>query len=88
MIAKLVVYWTIIIDVITIDLSKQQKLDADPKTIQQVTFGGNLDQAAGSTMFFIIEEAKETVLDFSLETLWKYSNFIFCFNIKWLNITL
>ena len=50
---------------LAIDLSKQQKLDADPKTIQQINFTGNLDKAQGSTMFFIIEEAKETVLEFS-----------------------
>ena len=31
-------------------------------------FTGNLYQAAGATMFFIIEEAKETILDFSLGT--------------------
>ena len=60
---------------IAIDLSKQQKLDADPKAIQQINFTGNLDRAEGLTMFFIIEEAKETVLDFSKETvkvLWFY----------------
>ena len=51
-----------------IDLSKQQKLDADPKAIQQINFTGNLDRAEGSTMFFIIEETKETVLDFSKGT--------------------
>ena len=49
----------------TINLSKQQKLDADLKAIQQINFTGNLDRAEGSTMFCIIEEAKETVLDFS-----------------------
>ena len=54
--------------VLGIDLSKQQKLDADPKAIQQINFTGNLDRAEGSTMFFIIEEAKETVLDFSKGT--------------------
>ena len=53
---------------ISVDLSKQQKLDADPKTIQQINFTGNLDRAESSTMFFIIEEAKETVLDFSKGT--------------------
>ena len=53
---------------IAIDLSKQQKLDADPKVIQQINFTGNLDRAEGATMFFIIEEAKETVLDFSKGT--------------------
>ena len=60
---------------ITIDLSKQQKLDADPKTAQEINFTGNLDRAEGTTMFFIIEEAKETVLDISKRTvkvLWFY----------------
>ena len=50
---------------IAIDLSKQQELDSDPKTIQQINFTGNLENQ--STIFFIIEEAKETVLDFSQE---------------------
>ena len=50
---------------IPIDLIKQQKLDANPKTIQQINFTGNLDRAESSAMFFIIEEAKETVSDFS-----------------------
>ena len=54
---------------IAIDLSKQQALDADPKAIQQINFTANLDRAGNTTMFFIIEEAKETVLDFSQETL-------------------
>ena len=53
------------IDYIAIDLSKQQKLDADPKVIQQINFIGNLSRPQGATMFFIIEEAKETVLDCS-----------------------
>ena len=51
-----------------IDLSKQQALDADPRAIQQINFIGNLDRAGNTTMFFIIEEAKEAVLDFSKET--------------------
>ena len=42
----------------TIDLSKQQKLDSGTKAIQQINFAGNLEQKA--TIFFIIEEAKET----------------------------
>ena len=53
---------------IAIDLSKQQALDADPRAIQQINFTANLDRAGNTTMFFIIEEAKETVLDFSQET--------------------
>ena len=50
---------------IAIDLSKQQALDADPKALQQINFTGNLERDNGSIMFFIIEEAKENVLDFS-----------------------
>ena len=53
---------------IAIDLSKQQELDADPRAIQQINFTANLDRDEGATMFFIIEQAKETVLDFSQET--------------------
>ena len=53
---------------IAIDLSKQQVLDADPRAIQQINFTANLDRAGNTTMFFIIEEAKETVLDFSQRT--------------------
>ena len=50
---------------IVTDLSKQQAFDADPKAIQQINFTGILgwDPVANTTMFFIIEEAKETVLD-------------------------
>ena len=51
-----------------IDLSKQQALDADPRAIQQINFTANLDRARNTAMFFIIEEAKETVLDFSQGT--------------------
>ena len=53
---------------IPIDLNKQQALDADPRAIQQISFMANLDRAGNATMFFIIEEAKETALDFSQGT--------------------
>ena len=49
---------------IATDLDKQQKLDADPKAIQQINFTGNLNRAEGVTVFFVIEKPKETVLDF------------------------
>ena len=49
-----------------IDLSKQQPLDASPKVIQQISFTGNLNYNA--KMFSIIEEGKETILDFSQRT--------------------
>ena len=53
---------------VAIDLSKQQALDADPRAIQQIKFTANLDRPGNTTMFFVIEEAKETVLDFSQGT--------------------
>ena len=53
-------------NMIEIDLRKQQAFDFDPKAIQQINFTGNRKEQ--STMFFTIEEAKETVLDFSEET--------------------
>ena len=50
---------------IAIDSSKQLKLDAGPKAIQQINFIGSLDWAGNTQMFLLIEEAKETVLVFS-----------------------
>ena len=50
---------------VAIDLSKQQVLDADPKAIQQISFTTNLDRAGNTRFYFILEEAKETVFEFS-----------------------
>ena len=51
---------------IAIDLSKQQASTwRQSKSNTTVDFTQNLDQRAAATIFFIIEEAKETVLDFS-----------------------
>ena len=53
----------------------KQKLDVDPRAIKQINFTGNLGRLGGSTMVFIIEGVKETVLDFSKRTvkvLWLY----------------
>ena len=50
---------------IAVDLSKQQALDADPRAIQQINFTANLDRAGNTRVYFIHEEAKETILDFS-----------------------
>ena len=54
---------------IAIELSKQQALDADPKAVQQISFTGNLNLGenvnVNTIFFFIIEEKKETILDFS-----------------------
>ena len=46
-----------------IDLSKQQALDTDPKSIHRLNFTEHLEN--GATLFLIIAEAKETILDFS-----------------------
>ena len=52
---------------IAIDLSKQQALDADPRAIQQINFTANMYREEETTIFFIIEEAKETCLSFHKE---------------------
>ena len=81
---------------IAIDLSRQNELDADPRAIQQINFTANLDRAGNTTIFFIIEEAKETITLFtrncesfvsatSLNTI-LLSNLILI-SIKWHNAT-
>ena len=68
--------------------------DADPKVIQQSNFTGILawDSNANTTVFFIIEEAKETVFDFltrNCESIINlFHNLFWSINIKLLNITL
>ena len=54
--------------IIALDLRKQQALDPDPRAIQKINFTPNLDHKGNTTVFFVIEEAKETVLDFSQGT--------------------
>ena len=53
---------------VAIDLSKQQALDTDPKVIQQINFTANLNRDGNTTIFFVIEKAKERILDFSQGT--------------------
>ena len=53
---------------ITVDLSKQQALDVDPTAIQQINFAVNLDRAGNTRIYFILEEAKETILNFAQGT--------------------
>ena len=53
---------------IAVDLSKQQELDVDPRKIQQINFTTNLDRAGNTTIFFIIEQEKETIFEFSQGT--------------------
>ena len=49
---------------VAIDLSKQHVLNADPKSIQQINFTGNVSGNNSRLRFFIIEEVKGTILDF------------------------
>ena len=53
---------------IAVDLSKQQALDADLKAITQINFTANLDRPGNKRFYFILEEAKETVFEFSQGT--------------------
>ena len=54
--------------IIAIYLSKQQALDADPRAIQQINFTANLDRAGNTRICFILEEGKETIVEFSQGT--------------------
>ena len=76
---------------IAIDLNKEQALEADLKVIQQssLNFTGNLNQTWYTTMFFIIEEARE-ILDFSQGTLKVLQVYFLKYNVskKRLKITL
>ena len=53
---------------IVVDLSKQQLLATDPKASQQINFTANLDRAGNTRLHFILEEAKETISEFSQGT--------------------
>ena len=52
---------------VAVDLSKQA-LDADSKAIQQINFTANLDRDGNTRFYFILEEAKEIVFEFSQGT--------------------
>ena len=53
---------------INIDFSKQQALDADPKAIQQINLTAYLDRDGNTRFYFILENTKETVFEFSQGT--------------------
>ena len=50
---------------IAIELGKQQALGADPRTIQLINFTVNLERVGDTKMLFVLEEIKQTILDFS-----------------------
>ena len=47
---------------VAVDLSKQKELDADPRAIQQIEFKYMLE--TNSTIYWILENSKETILEF------------------------
>ena len=49
---------------VAIELSKEQALDADPRVIQQNNFTANLDREGNTRIYFILEEAQETILQY------------------------
>ena len=53
---------------IELDLSNLQALDADPRAIQQINFTANLDIPGNTRTYFILEEAKEIILNFGQGT--------------------
>ena len=53
---------------IAVDLTKRQALDAHPRIFQNINFTANLDRAGNKRIYFILEEAKETILNFSQGT--------------------
>ena len=58
-------YFRDIYRMIAIDLSKRQALNSNRKAIQEINFNASLKREGNTKIFFILEEAKETVLDFS-----------------------
>ena len=51
--------------VIAVDLSKQKALDADPTATQQIVFQGVVgDDKTKIRLYTILEQSKETVLEF------------------------
>ena len=59
---------TLKVFIIARDLSKQQALGADPKAIQRINFTANVNRWGNTRIFFILEETKENLLNFSRET--------------------
>ena len=55
---------------IAVDLSKQQASHADPRANQQINFTANLHRAGNTRIYLknLLEEVKETKLDFSQGT--------------------
>ena len=55
---------------VAVDLSKQKELDADPRATQQIKFKYMLEK--NSTIYWVLEKSKETILEFYKETVKVY----------------
>ena len=55
---------------VAVDLSKQKELDADPRAIQQIEFKYVL--GTNSTIYWVLEKSKETILEFYKGTIKVY----------------
>ena len=55
---------------VAVDLSKQKELDVDPRAIQQIEFKDML--GTNSTIYWVLEKSKETILAFYKGTLKVY----------------
>ena len=71
LIILLALYWILVISkkkyrLISVDLSKQKALDADPRVIQQIIFIGKASQ--NLVIYYVLEQSKETILQFSKGT--------------------
>ena len=71
---------------IAADLSKQKAFDADSRTIQKIIFTGKIKATEENTrvmIYYILEKAKETILEFSKGTtkvtIYKWFNIV-----KWM----
>ena len=76
MIRQLVVFWILLnlkkkARLIAADLSKQKALDADSRAIRQIIFTGKIKSTVANTrviIYYILEQSKETMLQFSKGT--------------------
>ena len=64
---QLVAYFEENWNFIAVNLIKQS-FDIYPKATEQMDFTGNLERAGNTTMFFITEDVKETILGLSQRT--------------------
>ena len=57
---------------VAVDLSKQKESDADSRAIQQIEFKYMLE--TDSTIYWVLEKSKETILEFYKGTIKVYLN--------------